>query len=222
MADAIVRVGKGDPVILCDDDDAGEPACTLALAAQRANADSINFLMREAGGVVCLALSEERCAALALELQAPRALGARYRDFTVSIEARSGVTTGVSAADRARTIRCAIDPAAGPEAIVVPGHIFPVVAANGGVLERPRHPEAAVDLARVAGLSSASVICGIMREDGDMARVEDLGEFRRRHRLAAVRVKDIVDYRQRRADIGAGAFLTMPHKYTLRMAARSI
>ena len=215
-------MGKGDPVILCDDDDAGEPACTLALAAQRANADSINFVLREAGGVVCLALTEERCAALALELQAPGALGARYRDFTVSIEARSGVTTGVSAADRARTIRCAIDPATGPDAIVVPGHVFPVVAANRGVLERRRHPEAAVDLARLAGLPPASVICGIMREDGEMARLQDLGEFRRRHRLAAVRTKAILDYRQRRADLGAGAFSHTADKHALRIAARSI
>ena len=149
------------------------------LAAQFATPEAINFMAKEARGLICLALTPERCDELGLDLMAAKNESPLETAFTVSIEAREGVTTGISAHDRARTIQVAIDPLERPDDLVQPGHVFPLKAKPGGVLERTGQTEAAVDLARLAGLNPAGVICEIMNDDGTMARVPDLDRLLR-------------------------------------------
>jgi 3,4-dihydroxy-2-butanone 4-phosphate synthase len=169
----------------------------LLVAAGFADADAVNFMATEARGLVCVALSTERCEALGLEQIGNRGNQSSLGDSAmVSIEAREGVTTGISAADRARTIAVAVDPASGPDDLVQPGHVFPLRARPGGVLERAGRTEAAVDLTAVAGLRGAGVLCQLMRDDGRMATGEDLDVFAGRHGLAIVTVSEVVERRR--------------------------
>jgi 3,4-dihydroxy 2-butanone 4-phosphate synthase/GTP cyclohydrolase II len=182
--------------ILVDDEDR-ENEGDLVVPAQWATPEAINFMAKHARGLICLALTRERIEQLGLKLMAQNN-GTRHQTaFTVSIEAREGVTTGISAADRARTVAVAIDPSCGPQDIVTPGHVFPLVARDGGTLERTGHTEAAVDLARLAGLTPAGVICEIMNDDGTMARRNDLITFAQRHGLKIGTIADLIAYRRR-------------------------
>jgi 3,4-dihydroxy 2-butanone 4-phosphate synthase/GTP cyclohydrolase II len=185
---------NGRMFILVDDEDR-ENEGDLVIPAQMATPDAINFMATHGRGLICLALTRARVEALGLDLMS-RQNGTRHETaFTVSIEAREGVTTGISAADRARTISVAIDGSKGRQDIVTPGHVFPLVARDGGVLVRTGHTEAAVDVARLAGLSPAGVICEIMNDDGTMARRPDLERFGAKHGLILVRVADLIQYR---------------------------
>jgi 3,4-dihydroxy 2-butanone 4-phosphate synthase/GTP cyclohydrolase II len=194
--DIIEEARKGRMFILVDDEDR-ENEGDLVIPAQWATPEAINFMAKHARGLVCLALTRERVEQLGLKLMAQHN-GTRHQTaFTVSIEAREGVTTGISAADRARTVAVAIDPSCGPQDIVSPGHVFPLVARDGGTLERTGHTEAAVDLARLAGLVPAGVICEIMNDDGTMARRNDLISFAQRHNLKIGTIADLIAYRRR-------------------------
>jgi 3,4-dihydroxy-2-butanone 4-phosphate synthase len=182
-------------MVLLRDDRERQGEGDLLIAAEFADAGAINFMVTEARGIVCLALSTERCVALGLEQIGNRGNQSSLGDSAmVSIEAREGVTTGISAGDRARTIAAAIDPANGPEALVEPGHVFPLRARPGGVLERAGRTEAAVDLASAAGLRGGGVLCQVMRDDGHMARDEDLEVFATRHGIAILTVSDVVEH----------------------------
>jgi 3,4-dihydroxy 2-butanone 4-phosphate synthase / GTP cyclohydrolase II len=187
---------NGRMFILVDDEDR-ENEGDLVIPAQMATPDAINFMAKFGRGLICLAMAKERVDQLGLELMS-RANGTRHETaFTVSIEAREGVTTGISAADRARTISVAIDASKGQDAIVTPGHVFPLVARDGGVLVRAGHTEAAVDIARLAGLNPAGVICEIMKDDGTMARMDDLVAFAQLHNLKVGTIRDLIAYRRR-------------------------
>jgi 3,4-dihydroxy 2-butanone 4-phosphate synthase/GTP cyclohydrolase II len=185
---------NGRMFILVDDEDR-ENEGDLVIPAQMATPDAINFMATHGRGLICLALSKQRVDQLGLELMS-RHNGTRHETaFTISIEAKEGVTTGISAADRARTVSVAIDASKGREHIVTPGHVFPLVARDGGVLIRAGHTEAAVDVARLAGLNPSGVICEIMREDGTMARMDDLVAFAQRHGVKVGTIRDLIAYR---------------------------
>ena len=187
---------NGRMFILVDDEDR-ENEGDLIIPAQMATPDAINFMAKFGRGLICLAMTKDRVEQLGLELMS-RANGTRHETaFTVSIEAKEGVTTGISAADRARTISVAIDASKGKDQIVTPGHVFPLVARDGGVLVRAGHTEAAVDVARLAGLNPAGVICEIMNEDGTMARMPDLVAFAQFHNLKIGTIRDLIAYRRR-------------------------
>jgi 3,4-dihydroxy 2-butanone 4-phosphate synthase/GTP cyclohydrolase II len=196
IEEAIEEVRAGRMVVVCDDEDR-ENEGDLTLAAQFATPEAINFMAKEGRGLICLALTPQRCDELGLDLMAAKNESPFETAFTVSIEARDGVTTGISAADRARTVQVAIDPQSAPRDLVQPGHIFPLKAKPGGVLERTGQTEAAVDLARLAGLNPAGVICEIMNDDGTMARVPDLERYCSRHGLKMITVADLIAYRRR-------------------------
>ena len=193
---AIEDIREGKMVVVCDDEDR-ENEGDLTMAAQFVTPEAINFMAKEGRGLICLTLTPGRCDELGLDLMAAKNESAFETAFTVSIEAREGVTTGISAQDRAHTIQVAIDPAAAPRDLVQPGHVFPLKAKPGGVLERVGQTEAAVDLAGLAGLNPAGVICEIMNDDGTMARVRDLVPYCERHGLKMVTVADLVAYRRR-------------------------
>jgi 3,4-dihydroxy 2-butanone 4-phosphate synthase/GTP cyclohydrolase II len=197
IEEALEDVRAGRMVVVCDAEDR-ENEGDLTLAAQFATPDAINFMAKEARGLICLALTPERCDDLGLDLMAAKNESPYETAFTVSIEAREGVTTGISAGDRAHTIQVAVDPRTRPRDLVQPGHVFPLKAKPGGVLERTGQTEAAVDLARLAGLTPAGVICEIMNDDGTMARVPDLVDYCARHGLKMVTVADLIEYRRRR------------------------
>ncbi len=194
--EALEELRAGRMIIAVDDEDR-ENEGDLVMAAEFATAEAINFMATEARGWICLALTSERCDELGLELMTLKNEAPLETAFTVTIEAREGVTTGISAADRAHTIRVAADPANGRRDIVVPGHVSPLKAKPGGVLERTGHTEASVDLARLAGLTPAGVICEIMNEDGTMARVPDLQIYAERHGLKMITIADLIAYRRR-------------------------
>ncbi len=195
-AELIEEARAGRMIILVDDEDR-ENEGDLVIPAQFATPDAINFMARHARGLICLALPRARAEFLGLKLMSP-ANGSRHETaFTVSIEARDGVSTGISAADRARTIAAAINPAGRPEDIVTPGHVFPLMAREGGTLVRAGHTEAAVDIARLAGLNPAGVICEIMNEDGSMARLPELVAFAQRHALKLGTIADLIGFRRR-------------------------
>jgi 3,4-dihydroxy 2-butanone 4-phosphate synthase / GTP cyclohydrolase II len=196
IEEAIEDIREGKMVVVCDDE-TRENEGDLTMAAQFVTPEAINFMAKEGRGLICLALSPARCDELGLDLMAAKNESAFETAFTVSIEARSGVSTGISAADRARTIQVAIDPETSPRELVQPGHVFPLKARVGGVLERVGQTEAAVDLARLAGLNPAGVICEIMNDDGSMARVPDLTRYCERHGLKMITVADLVAYRRR-------------------------
>jgi 3,4-dihydroxy 2-butanone 4-phosphate synthase / GTP cyclohydrolase II len=195
IEDAIEDIRAGKMVVVCDDEDR-ENEGDLTMAAQFATPEAINFMAKHGRGLICLSLTPERCDELGLELMAAKNESSFETPFTVSIEAREGVTTGISAADRARTIQVAIDPRSSPRDLVQPGHIFPLKSKPGGVLERTGQTEAAVDLARLAGLIPAGVICEVMNDDGTMARVPDLVGYCERHGLKMITVADLIAYRR--------------------------
>jgi 3,4-dihydroxy 2-butanone 4-phosphate synthase/GTP cyclohydrolase II len=194
--EALEDIRAGRMIVVCDGEDR-ENEGDLVMAAQFATPEAVNFMAREACGIVCLALTPERCDELGLDLMSPKNESPFETAFTVSIEAREGVTTGTSAHDRARTVQVAIDPGSGPHDVVVPGHVFPLKARTGGVLERTGHTEASIDLARLAGLNPSGVICEVMNEDGTMARVPDLIPYCERHGLRMITVADLIAYRRR-------------------------
>ncbi len=196
VEEAIEDIRQGRMVVVCDDENR-ENEGDLTMAAQFATPEAINFMAKEGRGLICLALTPERCEELGLDLMAAKNESAFETAFTVTVEAREGVTTGVSAADRARTIQVAVDPASRPRDLVQPGHVLPLKAKAGGVLERIGQTEAAVDLARLAGLIPAGVICEVMNDDGTMARVPDLVPYCRRHGLKMITVADLIAYRRR-------------------------
>src|SRR6476659_4351605 len=187
IEEAIEEIRRGRMVVVCDGEDR-ENEGDLVMAAQFATPEAVNFMAKEARGLICLALTAERCERLGLNLMAAKNEAPLQTAFTVTIEAAGGVSTGISAHDRAHTIQVAIDPESGPRDIVVPGHMFPLRAKDGGVLERTGHTEASVDLARLAGLIPAGVICEVMRDDGSMARVPDLVGYCERHGLKMIHV----------------------------------
>ncbi len=194
-AEAIIDEARNGRMFILVDDDDRENEGDLIIPAQMATPDAINFMARHGRGLICLALSKERVDQLGLEPMT-RNNGTRHETaFTVSIEAREGVTTGISAADRARTVAVATDASRGREDLASPGHIFPLIARPGGVLVRAGHTEAAVDVARLAGLNPSGVICEIMREDGTMARLDDLIEFASTHGLKIGTIRDLIAYR---------------------------
>jgi len=187
---------NGRMFILVDDEDR-ENEGDLVIPAQMATPDAINFMATHGRGLICLALTRNRVDELGLDLMS-RNNGTRHETaFTVSIEAREGVTTGISAADRARTISVAIDGSKGRDDIVTPGHVFPLVAKDGGVLVRTGHTEAAVDVARLAGLNPSGVICEVMKDDGTMARLDDLIPFAQKHGMKIGTIRDLIAYRRR-------------------------
>ena len=194
--EAIEDIRAGRMVVVCDDEDR-ENEGDLTMAAQFVTPEAINFMAKEGRGLICLALTPQRCDELGLDLMAAKNESPFETPFTVSIEARDGVTTGISAADRARTIQVAIDPESAPRDLVQPGHVFPLKSKPGGVLERTGQTEAAVDLARLAGLNPAGVICEVMNDDGTMARVPDLERYCARHGLKMITVADLIAYRRR-------------------------
>jgi 3,4-dihydroxy 2-butanone 4-phosphate synthase/GTP cyclohydrolase II len=198
IEEAIEDIRQGKMVVVCDDENR-ENEGDLTMAAQFVTPEAINFMAKEGRGLICLALTPERCDELGLNLMAAKNESAFETAFTVSIEAHSrhGITTGISAADRARTIQVAIDPQTSPRELVQPGHVFPLKAKAGGTLERVGQTEAAVDLARLAGLIPAGVICEVMNDDGTMARVPDLIPYCERHGLKMITVADLVAYRRR-------------------------
>ncbi|NOT62359.1 MAG: 3,4-dihydroxy-2-butanone-4-phosphate synthase [Acidobacteria bacterium] len=193
---AIADIRAGRLVIVVDDEDR-ENEGDLVCAAEKVTPEIINFMAREGRGLICLPLTEERCDFLKLPLQvSENDNGSGFGTaFTVSIEARHGVTTGISAADRAATVLAAVNPAGKPSDIVRPGHVFPLRARNGGVLMRPGQTEASVDLARLASLNPAGVICEIMNDDGTMARLPELETFAAKHELKIISVADLIRYR---------------------------
>ncbi len=194
IEEAVEDLRQGKMVILIDDEDR-ENEGDLMIAAENATPEAVNFMAREGRGLICLSLTPERCDELDLPLMVRDNTSNFGTGFTVSIEARRGVTTGISAADRHTTIKTAIDPAAGPDDLARPGHVFPLRAREGGVLVRIGQTEGSVDLCRIAGLYPAAVICEIMKDDGTMARVPDLLEFSSRFHLKMITVKDIVEFR---------------------------
>jgi 3,4-dihydroxy 2-butanone 4-phosphate synthase/GTP cyclohydrolase II len=196
IEEALEDVRQGKFVVVVDAADR-ENEGDLTIAAQFATPEAVNFMATHGRGLICLCLTDERCDELALEQMTDRNETPFGTAFTVSIEAREGVSTGISAHDRARTIQVAIDPSKGPEDLVQPGHVFPLRASAGGVLQRAGQTEAAVDLARLAGLNPAGVVCEVMKDDGTMARVPDLVEYCARHDLKMITVEDLIEYRRR-------------------------
>jgi 3,4-dihydroxy 2-butanone 4-phosphate synthase/GTP cyclohydrolase II len=193
---AIEDIREGRFVVVVDAPDR-ENEGDLVIAAQFATPEAVNFMTKEARGLICLCLTDERCDELGLRQMTDRNETPHRTAFTVSIEAREGITTGISAPDRSRTIQVAVDPSSGPQDLVQPGHVFPLRARRGGVLERAGQTEAAVDLARLAGLIPAGVVCEVMNEDGTMARVPDLIPYCERHGIRLVTVSDLIEYRRR-------------------------
>jgi 3,4-dihydroxy 2-butanone 4-phosphate synthase/GTP cyclohydrolase II len=198
VEDAVDQIRRGGMVIVVDDEDR-ENEGDLTLAAEKVTPEAINFMMTQGRGLICMPMTPDRLDELDIPLQVPPGRNTTPFDtaFCVGIEARRGVTTGISAADRATTIRTAIDPKTRPSDLARPGHVLPLRARDGGVLVRAGQTEAAIDLARAAGLYPAGVICEIAKADGSMARVPDLMKFARRHRMAIITVADLIQYRMR-------------------------
>lgn len=196
IQEIIAEIKAGRMVILVDEENR-ENEGDLVMAADFITPAAINFMATHGRGLICLTLTEERCRQLNLPLMVAANRSPLGTNFTLSIEAASGVTTGISAADRARTVQAAVNPNAKPEDLVQPGHIFPLMAQNGGVLVRAGHTEAGCDLANLAGLTAASVICEILKEDGSMARLPDLVEFAAKHQLKIGAIADLIHYRSR-------------------------
>ncbi len=197
IEEAVKDIKRGKFVILVDDEDR-ENEGDLVMAAEKVTPQTINFMAKHARGLICLALTPERVEELQLPPQAAENTATFGTAFTVSIDARRDITTGISAADRATTIRTAIDPKSKPTDLARPGHIFPLKAQKGGVLKRAGQTEGSVDLAKLAGLYPAGVLCEIMNDDGTMARVPELTEFAKAHRLKMVTIKALIEYRMRR------------------------
>ena len=213
IEEALEDLAAGKMVVVVDDENR-ENEGDLVMAAQFVTPDAINFMTRQAGGWICLTLTPERCDELGLELMTLKNESAHETPFTVTIEAAEGVTTGISVHDQAHTMQVAIDPTKGRSAIVQPGHVHPLKAKVGGVLERTGHTEASVDLARLAGLNPAGVICEIQNEDGSMARVPDLAAYCFKHRLKMITIADLIAYRRRHDKLVERVVATaLPTKY---------
>lgn len=196
IEEVLEDIKSGKMIILVDDEDR-ENEGDIVVAAEKITPEHINFMAKYARGLICLTITEERAKKLQLPLMVPENTSPYKTAFTVSIEAKRGITTGISAADRARTILTAISDDAGPDDLARPGHIFPIIAKNGGVLVRTGHTEGSVDLAKLAGLKPAGVICEIMNDDGSMARLPDLERFAEKHGLKIATIADLVRYRMR-------------------------
>jgi 3,4-dihydroxy 2-butanone 4-phosphate synthase/GTP cyclohydrolase II len=196
IEEAIGDIRQGKIIILVDDEDR-ENEGDLTIAAEKVTPEAINFMAKFGRGLICLSLTPEKVEALKLPMMSDMNTSRFGTAFTISIEARKGVTTGISAHDRAKTIKTAIHPRTKPEDLAKPGHVFPLRAQPGGVLQRTGQTEGSVDLARLAGLYPAGVICEIMNDDGTMARVPQLARFARRHKLKMVTIKDLIQYRMR-------------------------
>jgi len=194
VEEALEEIRQGRMIVLVDDEDR-ENEGDLTMAAEKITPEAVNYMAREGRGLICLALTEERCDALNLVPMTQRNTSAFGTPFCESIDARRGTTTGISASDRATTILTAINPDAHPEDLARPGHIFPLRAKRGGVMVRAGQTEASVDLARIAGLEPAGVICEIMNDDGTMARVPQLTEFCQRHNLKLLTIAELIRYR---------------------------
>ena len=197
IEEAVADIRDGRMIIIIDDEDR-ENEGDLVCAAEKVTPDIINFMARHARGLICLPLTEDRCDELHLTTQVADNTSYLGTAFTVSIDARRGITTGISAADRATTILVAVDPKSRPQDLARPGHVFPLRAKNGGVLVRPGQTEASVDIARIAGLYPAGVICEVMNEDGTMARIPELELFAAKHNLKMITVAELVRYRIRK------------------------
>jgi 3,4-dihydroxy 2-butanone 4-phosphate synthase/GTP cyclohydrolase II len=196
IAEIIAAIRAGDIVILVDDEDR-ENEGDLVFAAEFVSPDKINFLAKHGRGLICMPITEAHATRLGLRPMVEQNRSRHGTNFTVSIEAAEGIATGISAHDRALTVRVAASVNAGPEDIVQPGHVFPLIAQPGGVLVRAGHTEACCDLARLAGLAPAAVLCEIMRDDGSMARLPDLVEFAAEHKLKIGAIADLIEYRSR-------------------------
>src|SRR5216110_612765 len=194
VEEAVEEIRQGRMIVLVDDEDR-ENEGDLTMAAEKITPDAINFMAKYGRGLICMPLTEDRCDDLHLPLMSPINTSVHGTAFTEAIDARVGVTTGISASDRAMTILTAIDPKTKPQDLARPGHIFPLRARDGGVLVRAGQTEASVDLANIAGLTPAAVICEIMKEDGTMARVPDLFEFAKQRGLKIITVADLIRYR---------------------------
>ena len=197
IEEAAADIESGKMIIIVDDEER-ENEGDLVCAAEKVTPEIINFMATHGRGLICLPLTEERCDNLKLTMQVAENTSGFGTAFTVSIEAREGVTTGISAADRAHTILTAVNPDTQPEDLARPGHVFPLRAREGGVLVRPGQTEASVDIARIAGLYPAGVICEIMNEDGTMARMPELEKFARKHDLKIISVAELVRYRMQK------------------------
>src|SRR3954471_19810432 len=195
IEDAVAAIGRGEIVVVVDDEDR-ENEGDLIMAAEFATQEKIAFFVRHTSGVICMPLTAERTRELDLPLMVHDNTESHRTAFTVSVDHRTGTTTGISAADRAATIQALIDPATKPKDLARPGHIFPLRYSEGGVLKRAGHTEAAVDLARMAGLYPAGVLCEIVNEDGTMARVPDLQAFAAEHGLLMISIAELVRYRR--------------------------
>ncbi|WP_308910005.1 3,4-dihydroxy-2-butanone-4-phosphate synthase [Pseudokordiimonas caeni] len=194
IEDVIEDARNGRMFILVDDEDR-ENEGDLIIPAQMATPDAINFMAKYGRGLICLPLTRQRVAELGLPLMSYNNESRHQTAFTVSIEAKTGVATGISAADRARTIAVAIDASKGKDDLATPGHVFPLMARDGGVLERAGHTEASVDISRLAGLNPSAVICEIMNDDGTMARLPELVEFAKQHKMKVATIRDLIAYR---------------------------
>src|SRR5213082_294447 len=196
VEEAVEEIRQGRIIVLVDDEDR-ENEGDLTMAAEKITPDAINFMAKYGRGLICMPLTEDRCDELRLPLMSPINTSVHGTAFTEAIDARVGVSTGISASDRAVTILTAIDPKTRPQDLARPGHVFPLRARTGGVIVRAGQTEAAVDLARIAGLYPAGVICEVMNEDGTMARVPQLAKFAKRHELLMITIADLIKYRIR-------------------------
>ena len=213
IEEALEDIKKGKMVILVDDEDR-ENEGDLTMAAEKVTPEAINFMAKHGRGLICLSLTPERVEHLQLPMMTTDNTSSFGTAFTISIEAKKGVTTGISAADRAKTIKTAIDPKSGAEDLARPGHVFPLRAKPGGVLQRAGQTEGSVDLARLAGLYPSGVICEIMNDDGTMSRVPELTEFAKKHGMKIVTVKDLIAYRVKKESlVRRAAVVSLPTAY---------
>ena len=192
---SIIKDAKKGKMFILVDDKNRENEGDLVIPASKCNAKKINFMAKHGRGLICLALSKKQIINLKLPLMSPINKSRMQTAFTISIEARKGITTGISAQDRARTIKTAINPKVKRNDIVSPGHVFPLVARSGGVLERAGHTEASVDISKLSNLNPSSVICEVMNEDGRMARLNDLFRFSKKHKIKLASIEDLISYR---------------------------
>jgi 3,4-dihydroxy 2-butanone 4-phosphate synthase/GTP cyclohydrolase II len=213
IEDAIEDVKAGKCIVIVDDEDR-ENEGDLMIAAEKVTPEAINFMAKEGRGLICLTLTEKRTEELGLPMMVQDNQSRFGTPFTVSIDAKTGVSTGISAADRSHTIKISVDPATKPSDLVMPGHIFPLRAKDGGVLVRAGQTEGSVDIARLANMNPSGVICEIMNDDGTMARVKHLTEFVKKHKLKMITIKDLVEYRlKREALVEEVATTTLPTEY---------
>ena len=192
---SIIQDAKKGKMFILVDDKNRENEGDLIIPGSKCNSKSINFMAKHGRGLICLALTKKQIDNLKLPLMSPNNKSRMQTAFTISIEAKRGITTGISAQDRAKTIKVAIDPKVKKSDIVSPGHVFPLVARNGGVLERAGHTEASVDISKLSNLNPSSVICEVMNEDGRMARLKDLYKFSKKHKIKLASIEDLISYR---------------------------